>query len=107
MRQRQFSSAMDLLIAHINRLETRIMALADTIAQLQAEDTELAADVANAVTALNAQAAQIAALQTQISQLEAGGTISADQLAALQSVADDLTKDHTTIAAALPAAPTA
>ena len=71
--------------------------LASAIADLQGEDTALQASVAQlntdagaVTTALSDQATQIASLQAQIAALQAGGTVTADQLAALQQVATDL-----------------
>lgn len=80
------------------------MTLSDTLTQLQTEDTELAADVANLVAAHTAETAQITDLQAQIATLTAAGSATPEQLAALQTVADDLANTHNTAVAALPAA---
>jgi chromosome segregation ATPase len=97
----------EIVLEAIHELKGILMALADTLTQLQSEDTEIAADVANAVSTLQSQGTQLTALQSQISQLEANGNISADQLTALQNVANDLQTSHTTLSAALPAPPAA
>ncbi len=80
------------------------MALADTLAELQAEDTELAADVTALGNALQANTDQIAALQQQITDLtNAGAGATPEQLAALQTVADDLANTHNAAVALVPA----
>lgn len=94
-----------LILTKIQEQEKQIMALADTLAELQAEDTELAADVTALVTAITSESAQITDLQAQIAALTAAGSATPEQLAALQTVADDLAATHATAAAAVPAAP--
>ncbi len=82
-----------------------LMALADTLAELQAEDTELAADVTALAGALSANTAQIADLQQQIADLTAAGAgATPEQLAALQTVADDLANTHNAAVALVPPA---
>jgi septal ring factor EnvC (AmiA/AmiB activator) len=105
----------------IERLEDEMTDVAGAIANLQGDDAALQASVAqiqtdagDVATALSSQATQIAALQAQIASLQAGGTVTADQLAALNQVATDLgaTNDqaqaaHGALTAALPASPAA
>jgi len=81
-----------------------VMALADTIAQLTTEDAEIKADV-EALLALNkTEADQITSLQQQIADLAAAGQgATPEQVAALQTVADDLAATHSEAQAALPA----
>jgi len=97
-----------LILTRLEQMEKQIMALADTLAELQAEDTELAADVTALSGALTANTTQIAALQQQIADLTAAGAgATPEQLAALQTVADDLANTHNAAVALVPAAPAA
>jgi chromosome segregation ATPase len=90
-----------LVLIKLQQMENSIMALADTLAELQAEDTELAADVTALVAAIGSESAQIADLQAQIAALSAG-SVTQEQLDALQTVADDLAATHATAAGAVP-----
>jgi uncharacterized protein (DUF3084 family) len=92
----------DLVLDELASQRNQIMALADTLAQLQAEDTELAADVQALAAAISSSAGQIAALQQQIADLIAQGTVTPEDLAALQTVADDLANTHAAAVAAIP-----
>jgi len=97
-----------LILTKLEQMEKQIMALADTLAELQAEDTELAADVTALGAAISASSTQIADLQKQIADLTAAGTgATPEQLAALQTVADDLANTHNAAVALVPAAPAA
>lgn len=78
-----------------------LMALADTIAQLAAEDEALRADADAILALLRTEAEQIIALQEQIAQLQ-GDAVTPEQLAALQQIATDLTETHNNLASALP-----
>ncbi len=93
------------LLHKLDRIEGTIMALADVLATLQAEDAELASDVADLAAAITNQTASITALQTQVADLVAAGSATPEQLAALQVVADDLAATHAAAEAALPPAP--
>jgi len=93
------------VLIELHQLKENQMALAETLAELQAEDTELAADVAALVAAHQSETEQIAALQQQIADLTAAGTATPEQLVALQTVADDLATTHNTAVASLPPAP--
>jgi chromosome segregation ATPase len=93
------------ILKEVQQTKEAIMALADTLTELQAEDTELAADVTALGTALASNTTSLAALQTQIDALTAGGSVTAEQVAALQTVADDLAATHAAAVALVPAPP--
>jgi uncharacterized phage infection (PIP) family protein YhgE len=87
----------------LHEIKRLIMALADTLATLAADDTELAADF----TALQGFVAtlqnNVAALTAEVAQLEAGSPITADQVAALETLSADLGTLHTNLSGLVPA----
>lgn len=94
------------VLTEVLAIKETLMALADTLAQLQTEVPELKADVDAFIANQGTLGTQITDLQAQIADLQtqlANGTISADQLTALQATADDLAATHAEAVAALPA----
>lgn len=78
------------------------MDLKQSIAFLQAEDTELAADVQALGAKLDQETATIADLNTQLAALVAGGGASPQDLAALQQLVADLDATHQAAKSHLP-----